>query len=441
MSVPAGWYDDGSGRQRWWDGTQWTEHFAPEQPQTQEAQTPQAQPASESAEAAASAESAESAESAGAAQSAQSAPGTESDQAASGPHAEPDAEDASPAPGRDDVVPPPTEIPAETTAFPAPGASPAYAPPASGGYAAPGYTAPPAPGAGVPPYAGPAAPGYPGAAPGGQPPYAAPGGQPPYGAAPGYGAPAYATATAPGPQKQPIVGYVGLGLAVVGTILACIFITFGLGVFVLFAAFVVSIVALFLKNTRKWPAITGLVLSIVGGIAGTILFLVIVISTASQLEDFADGLPSAPPIDEPAETGEGSAPVEEGALGEPVAVVQMDGTAEVTIRSATWGVDNGSDIGIDAVNGGYLILDVLWEGVEGTTNANPLYFSVLDAEGNEGDFDFMVDGALPGDSVQSGDQVEGLVSFDVAESPSYTVIITDELLQEVARVDVTATAR
>lgn len=29
MTPEAGWYDDGSGRQRWWDGTQWTEHFAP----------------------------------------------------------------------------------------------------------------------------------------------------------------------------------------------------------------------------------------------------------------------------------------------------------------------------------------------------------------------------------------------------------------------------
>lgn len=27
MSTQAGWYDDGSGRQRWWDGSQWTEHI------------------------------------------------------------------------------------------------------------------------------------------------------------------------------------------------------------------------------------------------------------------------------------------------------------------------------------------------------------------------------------------------------------------------------
>ena len=28
MDAPAGWYDDGSGRQRWWDGQQWTEQYA-----------------------------------------------------------------------------------------------------------------------------------------------------------------------------------------------------------------------------------------------------------------------------------------------------------------------------------------------------------------------------------------------------------------------------
>jgi hypothetical protein len=33
MSTPADWYDDGSGRLRCWDGTQWTDHFADQQPQ------------------------------------------------------------------------------------------------------------------------------------------------------------------------------------------------------------------------------------------------------------------------------------------------------------------------------------------------------------------------------------------------------------------------
>lgn len=35
METPAGWYDDGSGRQRWWDGRQWTDQYAgPQQPST-----------------------------------------------------------------------------------------------------------------------------------------------------------------------------------------------------------------------------------------------------------------------------------------------------------------------------------------------------------------------------------------------------------------------
>lgn len=35
LKIAAGWYDDGSGRQRWWDGLRWTEHCLPERPLTQ----------------------------------------------------------------------------------------------------------------------------------------------------------------------------------------------------------------------------------------------------------------------------------------------------------------------------------------------------------------------------------------------------------------------
>ena len=34
-SAPPGWYDDGSGRQRYWDGIRWTEHYADAQPAAQ----------------------------------------------------------------------------------------------------------------------------------------------------------------------------------------------------------------------------------------------------------------------------------------------------------------------------------------------------------------------------------------------------------------------
>ena len=42
MTTPAGWYDDGSGRNRWWDGGQWTEYF--ETPDTAVALAEQPEP-------------------------------------------------------------------------------------------------------------------------------------------------------------------------------------------------------------------------------------------------------------------------------------------------------------------------------------------------------------------------------------------------------------
>lgn len=232
MSTPAGWYDDGSGRQRWWDGQQWTDNFAPDA----EAKAP-----------------------ADASDVPTDAP---VDTAAAGDDFDPDAtvlrEDIQSAPSHAGLTPDenPTQAypPSDYTA-------PGYAPPAAPGYADVSATA-----------------AYPGA-------YQVPGaGQP-------YGAP-YSATEPVGPKKTPVLGFIGLGLAVVGTILACIPVTFIFGAVVLFAAFVVSLIAIFQKNTKKWPSITGLILSVVGGIIGTIIITVTALAVfGSQVDE----LSSAPP--------------------------------------------------------------------------------------------------------------------------------------------------
>jgi len=179
MSTPAGWYDDGSGRQRWWDGTQWTENYAPVQ----------------------------------------------------------------------------------------------------GGEEA-----------GVAVAAAPAAP---------------------------------VASAAPEPRSTPTLGFIGLGLAVVGTILACIpvVVVFIIGLVVLLAALVVSVIAVFKKNTRKWPSIVGIVLSVVGGIIGSIVFSVVLfvslVNTANgQLPtDFPTSITSEQPSDAPGDdpSAERPSPEEIGA--------------------------------------------------------------------------------------------------------------------------------
>ncbi|WP_382307240.1 DUF2510 domain-containing protein [Herbiconiux sp. UC225_62] len=43
-NAAPGWYDDGAGRQRWWDGVQWTANYAPVQPAPVQPYPPQPQP-------------------------------------------------------------------------------------------------------------------------------------------------------------------------------------------------------------------------------------------------------------------------------------------------------------------------------------------------------------------------------------------------------------
>lgn len=79
-------------------------------------------------------------------------------------------------------------------------------------------------------------------------------------------------------RVAPVLGFIGLGLAVLGTILAFIPAVFGVGVVVLLAGFVVSLIGLFRKGAAKWPSIVGMVLAVVGGIIGTIVFLVALVA-------------------------------------------------------------------------------------------------------------------------------------------------------------------
>ncbi|WP_449408592.1 DUF2510 domain-containing protein [Microbacterium maritypicum] len=433
MTTPAGWYDDGSGRQRWWDGTQWTEHFAPA---AEPAAPAEATPAAEETEATiASAAAVETSWSA--------APSSDTPAEDAGA---PDANAASAGEGS-----------AAETALPETEVDPVTPPEAAPTWSAPGATGPTTPlDAAVPPYGTPAptypgaaaqAPTYPGAAP--QAP-AYPGATPSYpgggyqAAAPGYPVGGYQggyAAVSSTPPRLSVLGLVGLGLAAVGTILAFIPIANVFGFVLLAAGFITSLISLFLKG-RKWPGITGLIVSVVGTIIGVVMIFVFTFVTlAGVVRDY----PTAPPssesdsgTDDGTDGGLGAPEVVEGTMGEAVTVTQLSGSGEVTVNSATWATSDGSSI--PATNGGFVILDVTWTGVDGTSYVNPIYFGIETAEGTDGTYDFFADGQFGSEELAAGESVNGTVTFDVAQSTSYTVIVTDELLQEVARISVTATA-
>lgn len=132
-----------------------------------------------------------------------------------------------------------------------------------------------------------------------------------------------ASAPSVAPGRPPVLGFVGLGLAVLGTVLACIPAVFGIGVVLLLAAFVVSLIGLFTKGAAKWPSIVGMILSVVGGGVGVIVLVVSFLANTPAPIDTAPATSapstSAEPSDPPTDTS-ASRPSPE-AIGEAAAEI------------------------------------------------------------------------------------------------------------------------
>lgn len=333
-STPAGWYDDGSGRQRWWDGQQWgifADEFDAQASTTDDSASVDASSTdgadSSAANASASTDAPASDTSAWAAPSDASATQHDAPSDVATPNDAPSNDAPShDAPAADTSATPSYEAPGtETPAYepqatetpsyespvaPAPPAYEATQPPAYEAPSAPSFTAPGASASDAPAYAG--APAY--QAPGTANPYGTPGtpGAPNQaypGAAPSYpgsGAPAYPGAYGGGPaepKKLNIVALISAIVAAVGFIFACIPGALFIGWILLPIAFVLSIVSLFLKGDKKWLGFVGLGLSILGTIAGFIVFFAVLANSFDQAFGGNDDTTVTQPSDEAEDEG------------------------------------------------------------------------------------------------------------------------------------------
>ena len=83
---------------------------------------------------------------------------------------------------------------------------------------------------------------------------------------------------APAPVKKGrnTVGIVALVMAIIGFIFACVPGALIVGWILLPISFIVGLVGLFRKGEAIWPAITAVIVSVVGTVVGVFVFLVVV---------------------------------------------------------------------------------------------------------------------------------------------------------------------
>jgi uncharacterized protein DUF2510 len=338
--TPAGWYPDGSGNLRYWDGNAWTEHTAP------------------------------------------------------GPGA---------------TQPPATAAAGEATAAPVDGASvgdTAVLPEETTLRESPTEVVPPA--APTQPY-GPAA---------GQT-------QPYYAAA---GAPV-ATLEQPGaaPSTKPhVLGIIALVVAAIGFIFACIPGALIVGWILLPIAFILSIVAFFLKGA-KWPAITALALSVVGTIVGAVVFFLVVSSSVNQaIDEFDDAIAEASeaaetPFDDEAAEEPETAPVGNLAFGD---TMIWEDDVELTVSAPEPYTPTEFAAGATLPNNIVFTMTITNNSTE---NLEPLPFAQLSSGGQEASqiFDITGDGqdvgVPPTTVILPGESVTWRTAWSVADPASLTM--------------------
>lgn len=188
----------------------------------------------------------------------------------------------------------------------------------------------------------------------------------------------------PGPS---VVSIIALVVAIVGLVFVLIPPVSGLAWVLVPVAFVLSIVGLFLRGA-KWPAITGLVVSIIAAIVGIVMFVAFLIgSLGSALDEIDDSIPDVPvfPQPEPGPDDPGADPAPEPPEA-PIAGELAFG------ETMTW--DDGVSITVSAPEP-YTPSDF----AVGVTHANNVVFTLTITNNSTADLQ-----ALPLPALSSGDQ-------------------------------------
>ncbi|MDI2098433.1 DUF2510 domain-containing protein [Ruicaihuangia caeni] len=165
-------------------------------------------------------------------------------------------------------------------------------------------------------------------------------------AAPGEVAPAAAAAAAaaPSPAKPSVLGWIAFAAAIAGFVFACVPGALIVGWILLPVAFVLSIVAFFIKG-KKWPVISALIISVVGTIVGFVVFFSLAASAFEDAFNEAPRVGSSPEVAAPAagdaeeDAGEPAGDIGTRANPAPLGTTITTDEWEVVVNSVTLNAD------------------------------------------------------------------------------------------------------
>jgi len=184
----------------------------------------------------------------------------------------------------------------------------------------------------------------------------------------------------------------------------------------------------YLENKKTAWIVTGVVW-LLGALVGILFTLVSIASTAAIMDELQK--PPATQSGTAEETGATkAAPApSSGNASSFVVTVSEGNTVKVTVIDSVYVTEIPSMSYMTPNNGGFLLVEVSWETLTGSSSSSPANFEAYDADGNEGEWIYLEEGGLPSEDSQAGQVHSGVIAFDIKNGPT-TIAISDDFGDE-----------
>ena len=182
------------------------------------------------------------------------------------------------------------------------------------------------------------------------------------------------------------------------------------------------------ENKVKAWIITGVVW-VLGMVVGTLVTLASIASTAAVVNELQKSSASQSAASEDPAASKAAPAPSSGAAADAdsfVVTVSEGNTVKVTVIDSLYVTEIPTMSYMKPNNGGFLLVEVSWETLTGTSSSNPANFEAYDADGKEGEGIYLEEGGLPTEMDSPAGQVHsGVIAFDIKNGPT-TIDISDD---------------